>query len=97
MFNQLAKHNNRHVFTAGFQYILPWLVTADASIDQNGKVRLVLQREDIPITPRIRGNFMVNTDREYRLGLSYILQKWLQVSSHYDSDMGWSAGLTFVY
>lgn len=40
---------------------------------------------------------MVNTDREYRLGLSYILQKWLQVSSHYDSDMGWSAGLTFVY
>ncbi len=95
MFNQLAKHNNRHVFTAGFQYILPWLVTADASIDQNGKVRLVLQREDIPITPRIRGNFMVNTDREYRLGLSYILQKWLQVSSHYDSDMGWSAGLTF--
>ncbi|MCT3897222.1 multicopper oxidase domain-containing protein [Elizabethkingia anophelis] len=97
MFNQLAQHNNRHVFTAGFQYILPWLVTADASIDQNGKVRLVLQREDIPITPRIRGNFMVNTDREYRLGLSYILQKWLQVSSHYDSDMGWSAGLTFVY
>ena len=54
MFNQLAKHNNRHVFTAGFQYILPWLVTADASIDQNGKVRLVLQREDIPITQNKR-------------------------------------------
>ena len=97
MFGQLAEHNRRHVFAAGFQYILPWLVTADTSIDQNGKVRLQLQREDIPISPRIRGNFMVNTDREYRLGLSYILQKWLQVSSHYDSDMGWSAGLTLVY
>ncbi|OPC20469.1 copper oxidase [Elizabethkingia meningoseptica] len=97
MFGQFAEHDKRHVFAAGFQYILPWLVTADTSIDQNGKVRLQLQREDIPISPRIRGSFMVNTDKEYRMGLSYILQKWLQVSSHYDSDMGWSAGLTLVY
>ena len=59
MFNQLAQHNNRHRFYRWFPHIPSVLVTADASIDQNGKVRLVLQREDIPITPRIRGNFMV--------------------------------------
>ncbi|WP_407482034.1 multicopper oxidase domain-containing protein [Elizabethkingia meningoseptica] len=97
MFGQFAEHDKRHVFAAGFQYILPWLVTADTSIDQNGKVRLQLQREDIPLSPRIRGSFMVNTDKEYRVGVSYILQKWLQLSSHYDSDMGWSAGLTLLY
>lgn len=94
---QDAQHDQRNVFVVGFQYVLPWLVTADASVNHKGKVRLQLEREDIPLSPRLRGNAMVNTDREYRFGLRYILQKWLSVSSHYDSDLGWSAGLTLTY
>jgi len=94
---QNVAHNKRNTFVIGMQYVLPWLITADANVDQNGKVRLQLQREGIPISPRMRGSFMVNTDKEYRIGLKYILQKWLSVLSHYDSDLGWSAGFTFTY
>ncbi|NAW50050.1 multicopper oxidase domain-containing protein [Elizabethkingia argentiflava] len=97
LLGQYAQHDNRHVLAVGFQYILPWLVTSDVSIDHNGKLRLQLQREDIPLSQRLRGNFMLNTDKEYRVGLSYFIQKYLQISSHYDSDMGWGAGVTFIY
>jgi hypothetical protein len=40
---------------------------------------------------------MVNTDREYMVGGKYILTKNLGLSTHYDSDMGWGAGLTITY
>lgn len=40
---------------------------------------------------------MVNTDVEYSVGASYILGKYLALSAHYDSDMGFGAGLMVTY
>lgn len=97
LFGQLSNKNNRKTAVAGVQYILPMLLVADARIDGDGKVRLQVSREDIPVAKRLRLNFMVNTDREYMTGLRYIVTKYIAVSSHYDSDMGLGAGLTIIY
>lgn len=96
-FGQNIKPKNQNVAIIGMQYILPMLIVADANIDQNGKVSLGLSREGIRISPRIRGNFSVNSDKEFNFGLKYILQKWVAASTNYDSEFGFGAGLTFMY
>ena len=97
LFGQETIHKNYWAPVAGFQYTLPWLIVADARIDMYGKIRFQLMREDIPITPRLRFNWMVNTDKEYMVGFRYITTKWLALSTHYDSDMGYGAGITIIY
>lgn len=97
LFGQHDTKDDRKVIHAGLQYTLPWLVVADASVDNTGHVRVQLSRNDIPLTPRLRGWFMVNTDKEYMYGLRYILTRNFAVSGHYDSDMGWGAGIMFTY
>lgn len=96
-FGQQKASKNRFAFIVGMQYVLPMLITADASVDQNGKVLLELSREDIPLSRRLRGNFSVNSDGEFSTGVRYIVQKWLSLSGNYDNEMGWGAGLTFTY
>lgn len=96
-FGQQAASKTRGAFILGMQYVLPMLITADASVDQNGKFLLELSREDIPISRRWRANFTVNSDGEFNTGLRYIVQKWLSLSGNYDNEMGWGAGVTFVY
>lgn len=96
-FGQSDTKDDRKVFHVGVEYTLPWLVVADASVDQTGNVRVQLKRNDISLTPRLRASFMVNTDREWMLGGRYILTKNFAVGTHYDSDMGWGAGVTFTY
>lgn len=83
--------------SAGFVYTLPMLVNFQAEVFTTGYARLQLMREDIPLGRRLRGSFMVNTDKEYMLGGRYILKKNLSLSLHYDSDMGIGAGLTINY
>jgi CopA family copper-resistance protein len=97
LLGQISDKNNRHTVVAGLSYILPLLFIADARIDGNGKVRLQLGREDIPLTARLRFSLTGNTDREYTTGLRYIVSKYFSFSTHYDSDMGIGAGLTIVY
>jgi CopA family copper-resistance protein len=97
MFGQVSDKNDRKTFTAGVQYTMPWLLLADARVDGNGKFRFQLGREDIPITQRLRFNFMGNTDKEYAVGFRYIVSKWFALSTHYDSDMGLGAGVTLTY
>ena len=72
-------------------------IIADARVDTDGKFRFQLSREDIAITSRLRFNFMVNTDKEYMVGGRYIITKYFSLSSHYDSDMGYGAGITLTY
>ncbi|MDR4891860.1 MULTISPECIES: multicopper oxidase domain-containing protein [unclassified Chryseobacterium] len=96
-FGQQKASKNKFAFMVGMQYVLPMLITADASVDQNGKVLLELSREDIPLSRRLRGNFSVNSDGEFSTGMRYILQKWLSVSGNYDNEMGWGAGVTLTY
>ena len=97
MFGQVSNKENRKTVVAGFAYTLPMLVVADARIDGDGKLRFQLGREDIPISKRLRGNFMINTDKEYAAGARYILTKYISLATHYDSDMGIGGGLTFTY
>ncbi|WP_251040439.1 multicopper oxidase domain-containing protein [Chryseobacterium sp. ISL-6] len=96
-FGQNIASKNKATFIVGAQYLLPMLITADASVDQNGKVLLELSREDIPISRRIRGNFSLNSDGEFTTGLRYIVQKWFSISGNYDNEMGWGAGVTLTY
>jgi hypothetical protein len=97
MFGQSSNQNNRKAFVAGIQYTLPMLVIAEARVDSKGKFRFQLLREDIPVTQRLRLSIMGTTDREYMAGLRYILTKYFSLSSHYDSDMGFGAGITITY
>ena len=81
----------------GMSNSLPMLIVADASVDTDGRVRVQLTREDVPITRRLRFGFMVNTDKEYMAGFRYIVTKNFAFSTHYDSDMGLGAGITLSY
>jgi hypothetical protein len=96
-FGQMSNKNNRKTVVAGIAYTLPMLVIADARVDGDGKFRFQLSREDIPLTPRLRFNWMINTDKEYMAGFRYIATKYFSLSSHYDSDMGLGAGITLTY
>lgn len=96
-FGQTSNKLNRKTLIAGIAYTLPMLFTADMRIDLDGKLRFQLSREDVPVTNRLRFNMMVNTDKEYMAGFRYVLTKYVSLSTHYDSDMGLGAGLTFTY
>ncbi|ACU59787.1 multicopper oxidase domain-containing protein [Chitinophaga pinensis] len=97
LFGQVSTRNRRNVLHAGLEYTLPMLIIADASVDTDGRLRFQLSREDVPITRRLRFNFMANTDKEYMAGFRYIMTKYFSLSSHYDSDMGLGAGITITY
>ena len=94
---QTSTKNNRKAFVAGIEYTLPMLLKADFRIDTDGKIRFQLMREDIPVTSRLRFNLMANTDKEYMAGFRYIVTKYVGISTHFDSDMGWGTGITFTY
>ncbi len=96
-FGQVSNKDKRHTIVAGIAYTLPTLTVADFRIDGNGKLRFQLSREDIPITPRLRFAWMINTDKEYMAGFRYIATKYISVSTHWDSDMGVGAGITLTY
>lgn len=93
----MSTKDKRGVICFGFQYVLPMLVRADARIDTDGRLRLQLGREDIPVSSRLRFNFMVNSDKEYMTGFRYIATKYISLSTHYDSDMGIGGGITITY
>jgi len=97
IFGQVNDKDNRKAFCVGVQYTLPLLIKADGRIDTDGKLRFQLMREDVPVSKRLRFNFMVNTDREYMAGLRYVVTKYFSLSSHYDSDIGAAAGITITY
>ena len=97
LFGQKNKKDQRATLSAGVLYTLPILIDFQAEVFTDGIVRLQLRREDIPLTRRLRGAFSVNTDKEYMLGLKYIVTRNASLSTHYDSDMGFGAGITLVY
>jgi len=97
LFGQTNSKDNRSLFSVGFNFTLPMLLVFQAEVFHDGSARLQLMRDDIPISKRLRMAFMINTDKEYMGGLKYILNKNIAISSHYDSDMGFGAGVTFTY
>jgi len=97
IFGQSSTKDNRAVVSLGAEYTLPMLITLQGEIFTDGNVRFQLMREDIPITPRLRWAFMVNTDKEYMSGFKYIVTRNFAFSTHYDSDMGIGVGATLTY
>jgi hypothetical protein len=97
IFQQTSTKNDRGVACLGLQYTMPFFIVADLRVDHSGYVRLQISRDDIPITKQLRLWGMFNTDLEYSVGARYILSKYISASTHYDSDMGFGAGLTFTY
>jgi len=97
MFGQLTNQKNRRALVAGLQYTLPMMVVAEGRVDSKGKLRFQLKREDVPVTSRLRLNFSGNTDKEYMAGFRYVVAKYFSLSTHYDSDMGYGAGITLTY
>lgn len=97
IFGQMDKKDNRNAISLGFVYTLPMLVNFQAEMYHDGIVRLSLMREDIALTKRMRAGFMINTDKEYMFDLRYIINKNMGIRTHYDSDMGFGAGLALNY
>jgi hypothetical protein len=97
IFGQTNTKDNRTAASIGFEYTLPLLIKLETEVFHDGKVRVQLMREDIPLSKRLRMHFMFNTDLEYMAGLNYIILKNMGLRVHYDSDMGVGAGLTLNY
>lgn len=97
LFGQINTKNKRTQFSLGAAYTLPMLLIAQAEVYHDGNVRVQLMREDIPVAKRMRADFMINTDKEYMAGLSYIVTRNMGFKTHYDSDMGWGIGLSLNY
>ncbi len=97
LFGQTNEKDNRAALSLGFNYLLPMLVNFQAEVYHDGIVRLQLMREDIPVSKRLRAGFMVNTDLEYMADLKYIVTRNLSIRTHYDSDMGFGAGVVLNY
>ena len=97
LFGQINTKDERRQFSVGVAYVLPMLITFQTEVYQDGNLRLQLMREDIPLAKRLRGELMVNTDKEFMLGARYIVNKNMGFKSHFDSDMGYGIGLYLNY
>jgi CopA family copper-resistance protein len=97
LFGETNTKDNRRQFSLGLEYTLPMLVKLQTEIYHDGNVRVQLMREDVPVTKHLRMSFMLNTDKEYMGGFRYILGRNFALSAHYDSDMGFDAGVTLSY
>jgi len=97
LFGQSNSKDSRKLFSIGFNYTLPMLLVFQAEVFHKGDIRFQLMREDIPISKRLRAGFMINTDKEFMADLRYIVSRNTGIRAHYDSDMGFGAGLSLNY
>jgi len=95
--NKPNSKDNRRVFDAGFYYLLPMLIRSEWRIDHTGKLRLQLERRDLPLSNNFFFDFRVNTDKEYNVLARYMIAKSFSISTNYDSDYKWGIGLTWHY
>lgn len=95
--NKPNSKDNRRVFDAGFYYLLPMLIRSEWRIDHTGRLRLQLERRDLPLSNNFFFDFRVNTDKEYNVAARYMIAKAFSISTNYDSDYKWGIGLTWHY
>jgi FtsP/CotA-like multicopper oxidase with cupredoxin domain len=81
----------------GFTYLVPLNFTLQTDVFMDGTARIQLMRDDIPLTPRLRMMLLANTDKEYEVGLSYVLLPYMGISATYGNIMGGGVGLYFSY
>ena len=97
LFGQKNTKDMRSALSIGLEYTLPMLFKFSGELYTDKTFRLQLKREDIPVSKRLRMSLMGDTDKEYMVGFRYIITKNLSPSMHYDSDMGFGVGVTFMY
>lgn len=95
--NKPNSKDNRRVFDAGLYYLLPMLIRSEWRIDHTGRLRLQLERRDLPLSNNFFFDFRVNTDKEYNVAARYMIAKSFSISTNYDSDYKWGIGLTWHY
>ena len=88
---------NRTVATFGIQYLLPFFIQTDMRIDHTGHYRFQVSRNDFALTSRLRFDALWNTDKEYEIGMRYIITKRFSLSGNYDSHYGGGGGILFTY
>jgi len=76
----------------GVRYVLPMLIESNLRLNSKGKFRVGLG-SNLQLTERSQFQWSWNTDKEYRLVLSYEINKNILLSALYDSDFKWGAGL----
>lgn len=89
--------NNRRVVDVGFYYLLPMLVRSEWRVDHTGRLRLQLERRDLPLSNNFFADLRMNTDKEYEFRFRYMFSRYLSLSTNYDSEYKWGAGFTFHY
>ena len=89
--------DQRSVFDVGIYYLLPMFISSEWRIDHTGKLRLQLERRDMALSNNFFFDWLVNTDKEYSVNFRYMVSKYFSLSTNYDSDYGWGAGLTLHY
>jgi FtsP/CotA-like multicopper oxidase with cupredoxin domain len=81
-------------------YRLPYMFTSSIAIDTRGDARLGLAKE-LQITPRLsvsgKAEYDTNTEFEWAMYVHYMLSKEFSLTSGYNSDHGWDAGLSFRF
>ncbi len=80
----------------GFHYMLPLLIESDLRLDSRGKVRFGLG-SNLQLSSRVKFDWMWNTNKEHRFGLSYEVTKNVVFTVGYDSDFKWGAGLRAIF
>ena len=66
-------------------------------VNDTGHFRFQISRSDLDLTARLRLDAMWNTDREYDVGMRYILTKRFSLSANYDSHFGAGGGIAYTY
>lgn len=97
LFDTPNTKDNRHVFDVGFYYLLPMLIRSEWRVDQTGRLRLQLERRDLALGNNFFCDWSVNTNKEYNIAFRYMVAKSISISTNYDSDYKWGAGLTWHY
>ncbi len=96
-FSKSNSKDNRHVVDAGFYYLLPMLVRSEWRIDNNGNLRLQLERRDLALSNNFFADLRVNTDKEYTVLFRYMFSRYFSISTNYDDQYKWGIGLTLHY
>ena len=81
---------------AGVNYTLPLLIDSELRIDSAGHVRLELESV-LQLTDRLRFDWNWNTEDEYRVRVSYEINKKMAITAGYDSDFKSGAGFKYKF
>ena len=94
-------YSEEKLATLGLRYFLPMALWADLRVDHKGEFKIAIEREEIPITQRLRIGGAVKydfqEDWEYTLHTYYILSKYTALSLNYDNHYGFGGGISIVY